>query len=160
MHDVLQDALIKQHSGKPLESKIESAVHILKESHEVLKAYRSNPVRNISYIEGIAGIRFAMGEVATLLHCLGDQEVQVPQQLAFRVLQVTEEVCTDPIINTTNFIEGDVVGPALYLLKLLVRKYGFTFLKQVSEEYRWILPEGLHTANQVIILVVHVWMYV
>ena len=97
----------------------------------------------VHYLEAIAGIRFAFLEIANLLH--SDREDCID------LFELAEDVCTDPTINTSDFtVSGtDVVGPAVYLLKLLVRKYGFPCLKQVYEQFNWIIPEGLRETNQV-----------
>ena len=67
-------------------------------------------------------------------------------------MELAERVCTDRAINTTDFGASgeDVVGPAVYLLKLLVRQYGFPCLKEVSQQHQWILPEGLRSDDQVV----------
>ena len=99
-------------------------------------------------------MRFSIVEIASLLHsdCIVGT-VRKSQRLQFQIMQLAQGVCTDPAINTTHF--GDkaenVVGPAVYLLKLLVRQYGFPCVKQVSERYQWIVPEDLRTADQVVI---------
>lgn len=148
-----KDALNKQHSGKPFEHRIEVTIDILENSHGILRRYQSNPVVGIRYLEGIAGMRFALMEAATLLHLMFHETFpRHQQQLAFQLIQTTQDICTDHNINTSDFTV-DAVGPALYLLKLLVRQYGFNFLKQVSAEYQWIVPAGLRTGNQVLALV-------
>ena len=126
---------------------------ILTRSHRVLKEYKSNPIINIDYLEGVAGIRFAIMEVASLLHLDYDTDTaRNLQRLKFDIMHLAEKVCTDPVINTTDFVAStdDAVGPALYLLKLLVRQYGFPYLKQVFEQHRWVIPESLQTTDQVI----------
>ena len=136
-----------------MEFRVEATEHILAESYEVLKAFKSNPTITIRYLEAVAGIRFAMMEAAVLLHSwFGEQETLIhtqQQQQLFQLMQTTENICSDPVINTTNFSEGDAVGPAIYLLKLLVRRFGFTCLQKISIEQRWIIPEGLRQADQV-----------
>lgn len=69
----------------------------------------------------------------------------------YSLLQLAEEVCSDPEINTTDFTTSDVdiVGPAIYLIKLLVRQYGFPCLKHVFKEHKWTVPEGLLMTDQV-----------
>ena len=117
-------------------------------SHPALKEFKSSANINIGYLEGIAGIRFAMMEIAKFLPCLFRETVsQEVQQLGFLLMQAAEDVCKDPAINSP--VGGDIVGPALYLLKLLVRQQSFPFLKCVSEEYPWIIPEALRTIDQV-----------
>ena len=97
----------------------------------------------VHYLEAIAGIRFAFLEIANLLHSEREDCIDL--------FELARDVCTDPAINTSDFTvnDRDVVGPAVYLLKLLVRKYGFPCLKQVYEKFNWIIPEGLRETNQV-----------
>ena len=144
----------KQHRGNPLEQQVDATIAILDNSHHVLRRYKEEPVVNIGYLEGVAGMRFAMMEVATLLHTLFNVEQDLQRNLelvkiGIQLLQIAEEVCTDFNINTTNFTVGDAVGPAVYLLKLLVRQYGFDCLKKVSAECHWVVPEGLRAIDQV-----------
>lgn len=93
-----------------------------------------------------------MMEIANLLHtdCIIGT-VRKSLRLQFQILQLAEEVCTDPVINTTDFAATveNAVGPAIYLFKLLVRQYGFPCLKQISEQHHWVVPEGLRTGDQV-----------
>jgi hypothetical protein len=151
---MVKDALTKQLSGKPLDSRIDNIIFILDNSHRTLRHYQADPVISIAYLEGVAGMRYAMMELATLLHSMFAVEQDRQQYLQLvrlgnQLVQISKEVCTDPAINTTNFAEGDVIGPAVYLLKLLVRQYGFGCLKKVSAEHEWLVPEGLRTSDQV-----------
>ena len=157
-----QDALYKEHSSG---DKIQATVAILTKSYKVFKEHKVDPkvTVTIGYLEAVAGIRFALMEIANLLHsqCSGVRNhmyVGWRDLSKFELLQLAENVCTDPAINTSDFtVSGrDVVGPAVYLLKLLVRKYGFPCLKQVYEEFNWIIPEGLHETNQVCISGTHI----
>ena len=144
----------KQHSGRPLEHRIDATIAILDNSHLVLGRFKEEHVINIGYLEGVAGMRFAMMEVATVLHMLFNMEQDLQQRLQFvklitPLLNIAEEVCGDEDINTTNFTVGDAIGPAVYLLKLLVRQHGFDCLMRVSTEHQWVVPEGLRNAEQV-----------
>ena len=150
-----QDALYKEHSSG---DKIQATVAILTKSYKVFKEHKVDPkvTVTIGYLEAVAGIRFSLMEIANLLHsqCSGAQDhFSWHDQSEFELLQLAENVCTDPAINTKDFtVSGrDVVGPAVYLLKLLVRKYGFPCLKQVSGKLNWIIPKGLCTSDQVCI---------
>ena len=118
-------------------------------SHRVLRIYKERPEVNIEYLEAVAGVRFALMEITHLLH----SNYADKQQLLIFDMHHVKELCTDHRINTVDFSASntDVVGPAMYLVKLLVRQYGFPCLKQVCEAYPWIVPEGLRTANQVCI---------
>lgn len=144
--------MYKHHSGLSPESRLLSTVDILTQSHHVLRGQQSI---NIGYLEGIAGIRFSIMEVANLLHSgfIDDtaKKSRPVQQVQFVIMQLAEELCVDPAINTTDFAASDVVGPAIYLLKLLVRQFGFPCLKHVSEHCQWIIPEDLRIADQVLL---------
>lgn len=101
-------------------------------------------------------MRFAIMEISALLHSdlINDtaKKSRLQQRLHSEIIHLVEVVCTDPAINTTDFAASsqDVIGPAVYLLKLLIRQYGFPILKQVSEQHPWIMPEGLHNTDQVL----------
>ena len=114
--------------------------------------YWSEPIVTVDYLESIAGIRYAIAEVACLLNStdVGNKSL-IEQQQQYELIQLAEEICTDSSINTTDFSASgeDVVGPAVYLLKLLVRRYGFPCLRKVSEQHQWIIPEGLITTDLV-----------
>lgn len=69
-----------------------------------------------------------------------------------RLLQQLKSVCTDKTVNTTD--SGDVVGPAVYLLKVLVRQHGFHSLNGIFKQShsQWIIPSDLQEAEQVCIV--------
>ena len=123
----------------------------------MLRKFKVEPVISVSYLQGLARVRFAIWEIAALLHSHFGQEgktellyVQLSDN-ENKLMQLAKKVCTDPSINSTNFRSknADMSGPAIYLLKLLVRQYGFSLLKQASEKFVWIIPEGLRTADLV-----------
>ena len=146
-----QDALYKQYSCKCLGEKVDFAERMLDRSHQALRAYEAKATISIDYLEAVACARYWMMEVAALLHSVfGDQQsTQEQQQLAFQLVQIAEELCTDPHINTIDFTDEDAVGPAVYLLRLLMRQYGSSCLKKVSGEHHWIVPNALRTGDQV-----------
>jgi hypothetical protein len=129
----------------------EATLDILRKSHHALKCYRTDPIVNIDYLEGVAGMRCALAEVASLLHSscgVAHQQLRLNSLL----IQTAQEVCTDPHTNTTNFLVGDLVGPvgpAVYLLRLVIRQYGFNSLRSIAAAFPWVMPEGLHATNQV-----------
>ena len=93
-----------------------------------------------------------MMEIAHLLHSedTTTPKSQQQQRLEFALIRLAEEVCSDTVFNSTDFASGkDVVGPAVYLVKLLVRQYGFPCLDRVCQEQKWVVPEGLQTNDQV-----------
>lgn len=124
-----------------------------------MKKYKSNPSISIDYLEGVAGTKFAIMEVAKFIHSqfsnggeLTFEQSFEQSELVSTLMERAKKVCTDSLINTTTFYSGggvNVTGPVIYLLKLLVRQFSFPCLKQASEKYLWIVPEGLRTSNLV-----------
>ena len=141
--------MCKQYSGQQLKLKVKTVTHILDNCHQVLSGFKLGSDISIAYLEAVAGIRYAMMEVAALLH---SSQEGAQQQLTLQLMQVTEGICTDAVINTTDFTKEDVVGPCMYLLKLIVRVYGRSSLQRLSGEYPWLIPQGLCTTNQVNLL--------
>lgn len=107
-----------------------------------------NSVVDIGFLEGVAGARFALMEVAGILQ---SQLSGSNSSKTFSLVKLVKDVCTDQTINTTKFSSSrvDIVGPAIYLIKLLVRQFGFPSLKSISKHHQWIIPNGLRRAEQV-----------
>ena len=136
-----QDALNKVYSLKPSQEK---AIEILKDGHHFLQLYTNYSHGKISlgYIEGVAKVRFALSVVAEMFH----KYVTMKPAL----LHAVRSVCTDPSINHIGDTgQSDTTGPGLYLLKLIVRRYGFPCLKEVSVEHPWVVPHELKKADEV-----------
>ena len=69
------------------------------------------------------------------------------------LLHVVRMVCTDPSINHIDDTgQSDTTGPVLYLLKLIVRQFGFPCLTEVSVEHPWVVPHELKPDDEVIML--------
>ncbi len=126
-----------------MNEKIEMIIRIL-ESHA---DYRSHSHGSLRYLEGVAGIRFALMEISRILYSLFSTKDISPsyevQQSVSRLMQHAEEVCA----NVTG--TPDISGPALYLLKMIVRPFGFPCLKFVSEIFEWVIPESLRVSTKV-----------
>ena len=159
-----QDALFKFHSSKDPKTKWQSCIEILTDSHRTLRKYKSNPAITISYLEAVAGAKFAILEVAELFYYeFCNEPKEKPdhspdsQETMKMLIDTAKKICSDTVINTTvintSFFSStedtDVLGPAVYLLKLLVRHFSFPCLKQASEKHLWIVPESLRTSNLV-----------
>lgn len=101
---------------------------------------------SLGYIEGIAKVRFALSVVAELFH----EDVAMKSTL----LDAVKKVCTDTSINCVDSStkQSDITGPVLYLLKLIVRQYGFSCLEKVSAAYTWVVPPELKKVDEVIII--------
>lgn len=148
----MQDCLFKEHASEDTKSKLQACTEILTKAHLTLIKYKSNPVISIDYLEAVAGTKFAIMEVAIFIHSqLIDEVATRLDEHSKALMEQAKEVCTDTIINITTLYSKsvDVTGPVVYLLKLLVRQFSFPCLKQASEKYPWIVPEGLRTSNLV-----------
>ena len=150
--------MVKDLSGHSREQRIEVIADVLDHSYEVLRKFKNEHIISISYLEGVARVRFAIMEIAGFLHSHFSHEDETEllnehqlSDVEHNLMKLAEKVCIDHFINTTDFRtkNADMFGPAVYLLKLLVRLYGFPLLKRVSERYVWVIPEGLRTANLV-----------
>ena len=134
----LQDSLNKVYTQKPSQ---ERAAEILLEGHLALS--HSHTKISLAYIEGVAKVRFALSVVAELF------QKHVAMKPAF--LHAVREVCTDTSINQINGTEqGDKLGPVFYLLKLIVRQFGFSCLAEVSAVHTWFVPPELKGQDEVI----------
>ena len=145
---ILQDSLYKGNSYQVSHNNISAILAILKKSYQALRDYKSNRVVNIEFLEGVAGVRFALMETANILQ---SQLTGRNSSKTFKLVLLAKDICMDKTINTTEFSSSgvDVVGPAVYLVKLLVRQFGFPCLKSISEKHQWIVPRGLRKADQV-----------
>ena len=133
----LQDSLNKEYTQKPSQ---ERAAEILQEGHLALS--HSHTKISLAYIEGVAKVRFALSVIAELF------QKDVAMKPAF--LDAVRGLCTDTTINHVNGTEqGDKIGPVFYLLKLIVRQFGFSCLTEVSAVHSWIIPPELKGADEV-----------
>ena len=67
-----------------------------------------------------------------------------------RLLHITHDLCVDHRVNVVDPTgRVDTTGPALYMLKLLIRQFGYSCLKAVSTSHPWIIPEELRKGDEV-----------
>ena len=130
------------------------ACSILESGGDSLVGHAMTPQEiTVDYLEGIAGVRFALVLTADILNSriskARSREHSFTAQ-ADHLLRLTERVCTDASINHID-ITGttDTIGPNVYLLKLLVRQFGSTQMMEVSKVCGWVLPPQLRTEHTV-----------
>ena len=107
--------------------------------------FQHKPQKHLSleYLESVSQVRFAFAVVAELLHKQkekGSEEVgHLYTDNAQQLIQVAKDCCTDDEIN------GEDSGPAIYLVKLLVRQYGMSFLTGLTADptMEWVVPSHL-----------------
>ena len=109
----------------------------LTEGHKaLLAAYRSNSVP----IDGVARVRFGLGEVAELMQkeAMESSEASVSSE---NIMKATKSLCTESAIN--KYDASGITGPCVYLMKLIVRQYGHPCLTKVAAKYPWVIPSTL-----------------
>ena len=131
-------------SALPVGDQINCAVRSLDEGYSTLQAFSLCAVQvSLEYLEAVAKIRFALSVVAEEL---SNNRVRGREEL----LQVASTMCTDVNVNVLDSSgRKDTTGPVIYLLKLLVRQFGFACLKSVSEEHPWVIPRELRRGDNV-----------
>jgi len=159
-----QDALDKEYSQKPSQ---EIAAGILNKGYQALKVHSNNFHDQITlgYIEGMAKVRFALSVVAEHFHecatmkpeeCATTKPEQFHKHVTMKpaLLHAVRTLCTDPSINHIDQTgQTDTTGPALYLLKLIVRQYGFSCLTKVAKKHPWVVPHELKQVDEVTMLI-------
>lgn len=135
----LQDALYKKHCHRSLEDRIEIVIRILEKHRD----YQSRAPNSLAFLTGVAGIRFAISEIANIHNFFfSTKDIERPQDiklLVARLMQQGQAIC----VSSTN--PNDLLRPAIFLLKMIVRQFGFPCLKFVSKEYEWVIPVSLRT---------------
>ena len=101
---------------------------------------------SLLYLEAVSKLRYSLSVVAELLYTQLTAERQ--QQYTHDALLLLEEAkrcCFIPQLNE------DEAGPAVYLVKLLMRQYGPSFLSRVCDhtELLWVVPEHLRQTDEV-----------
>ncbi len=119
------------------DDKANKVIQLLESSHLALQEHLGTPTVSLKYLEAVAGIRFALSILAEQLK---SSTVSNP------LLRVAEKLCIDTGVN---IIDPDTTGPVLYLIKVLVRQFGFPCLRAVNQLYSWLVPKGLKRADDV-----------
>ena len=107
----------------------------MKSSCQVLRKSDPGSAITIDYLEAIAHIRFVVTEIASFLN--SNSFATEP-----RMLQQLNDICVDRAVDFTEN-SGDVTGPTFYLLKVLVRQYGFYAVNKIFTKHQWVIPQGL-----------------
>lgn len=116
---------------------------------------------SLLYLETVAKLRYAFSIVANLLYIQQqtensevELEVQCDRKKLLLALNEAKKCCCESSLNNEKF----QVGPALYLLKLLARKYGLSFIIKLEcdRTLSWIVPSHLFVNEDVSMLVIPV----
>ena len=135
----IQDAQRKRFSDSPSGEVAE----ILEESYLSLveHTHANEPQVSLQYLQSVASMRFGLSVAAEQLR---NGRVDDP------LLRVTHDLCVDHRVNVIDPTgRVDTTGPVLYLLKLLIRQFGYPCLKAVCEAHPWVVPEELRRGDEV-----------
>ena len=123
-------------SDQPLSTQVQQACRLLQDGYSMMAQHFSQK-HQPEYLEGVSKVRYSLSVVADVLSRSEHDDHQ-------KLLEVAEKVCTDTDINVVNHFQHiSVVGPSIYLVKLLIRRYGMPCLKATAEAYKWILPDDI-----------------
>lgn len=106
---------------------------------------------SLSYLEGIAKVRFGISVVAEVLHQRLTEETLVTHGAAANILvNIAHRLIADRTVNHIDSTgKTDTSGPCIFLLKLLFRQYGSECMWRTAETCDWILPPELHQSEDV-----------
>jgi len=103
----------------------------LEEGHEFFKQNSPSAV-TLEYLQSVAKVRFSLSVFADQITSgIVDEDF----------MEICQDLCLDKDINMISQAESH--GPILYLIRLIVRRYGIPMLKEKVEKYPWIVPEAL-----------------
>ena len=96
---------------------------------------------SLQYLEAVASARFALSVLAQELNS---------DCVSSTLLRVARDLCMDTRLNVIDPTgRVDTTGPVIYLMKLLVRQFGFPCLQSVSQAHPWVVPESLRRVDNV-----------
>ena len=101
----------------------------------------------LPYLEAVAKLRYSLSVVAELLHTqltAGRGEGGHYHTHEARLLiEETKQCCSIPQLNQ------EEAGPGVYLVKLLMRQYGPSFLTTLTSDpaLQWVVPEHLRQSD-------------
>lgn len=132
----LQDAHQKKVTALPPEHQIAAVKSILIDGHKSLVEYSEEQSQvTQDYLDSLAGVRFALSVVVDKMKngSLDDADLH----------KAASELCTDTQVNLMDPTGLDITtGPVLYILRLLVRQFGFPYLKTITQTYPWVMPQA------------------
>ncbi len=88
---------------------------------------------SFKYLEAVAMVRCILASTAEILVSSSGSEVRDEVLL----VNLVEKVCCDGALNSV------VVGPGIFLVRQICKRFGFDDLKDLMKLHRWILPKEL-----------------
>ena len=116
---------------------------MLTDQRTTLIQHHSQEHLSLEYLESVSQVRFALSVVSEVLYKQNEKGSQAVGHFhtnaAQLLIQVAKDCCTHDKMN-----EEDS-GPAVYLVKLLVRQYGMAFFISLTADptMEWVVPSHL-----------------
>lgn len=129
---------------------MEQACDLLEKGKVALKSNVAPSVEgkiSMEYLEGVAMLRYSFAVIAELIHSDYIDQQKTYTHESQILLDMAKTCCSDATLNS------DDTGPNVFLVKLLARKYGVTFLTNLIASHQsmeWIVPQHLHQLEKVI----------
>ena len=139
----MQDALRKRVSVLSVDRQAREVGQILEKAYLALQKHlrACTPIVSLQYLEAVAEIRLALSVLAEQLKS---------DRVNNTLLKVARDMCMDTRVNVIDPTgRVDATGPVLYLMKLIVRQFGFPCLQTVCQAQPWVIPEGLRKTDNV-----------
>ena len=107
----------------------------------------------LPYLEAVAKLRYSLSVVVELLHTQltagrgerGGGHYHTHE--ARLLIEETKQCCSIPQLNQ------EKAGPGVYLVKLLMRRYGPSFLTTLTSDpaLQWVVPEHLRQCDDTVL---------
>lgn len=148
-YQIIQDALKRKLSDTACALQVSE---VLNEGFQTLVNSPSDSV-SVELLESFAKVRFSLSRVADILHRTTSKQTSQVEQL----LQAAKVVCSNAVVNMIDRSgQHDTTGPSVYLMRVLVRRYGRSSLEKVASAYSWVIPEELTCTQEVRLAIMYV----
>ena len=109
----------------------------------------------LAFLEGVSKVRYSLSIVAEILN-QSSENIDDDRDL----LAAAEKICTDSDLNFVNISNHcNTLGPSIYLVRLLTKRYGMPCLKFVAEAHKWILPDDIKPKEVSINFIINLYQY-
>lgn len=145
------------------EDQVLTCAGLLRDGQRVLE--QTEPNASIDFLEGIAKVKCALRVVAKILHRQPSMPITMAKVTTQPSSYVIEREAQQLLMSFTS-IDSDcnsildpstqlllaaqsachvslTVGPSNYLLKLIVRQFGFFFLRKLVKVHPWVIPKDI-----------------
>ena len=146
---LFQDAVFKMHGHCPLQKRISQSLQLLHQGAEDMMEHHPT---SLPYLEAVAKLRYALSVVAELLYYQQERQTAGQREVghlytheAKLLVEHAKWCCSHSQLNE------EEAGPAVYLVKLLARQYGCSFLTNLTANpaLTWVVPPQFRQSTEV-----------